>query len=74
MPKLRHEEFASGFAVGKVQGNREVLAALQNEFGFGFDNGKSPYKIIFSDSGMNLVSSETNGVKTVRLLMRKNSN
>jgi len=66
VPKEAHDKFEFGRANGIRAGRFEAADALQKEFGL-YD-GHSPYKVLFSEKTTDVISIETNGVKTVRVI------
>jgi hypothetical protein len=62
----RRDKFNYGRENGMVAGRFRALDALGNEFGW-YDR-HSPYKVVFSVKGGDVISVETNGVKTVRVI------
>ncbi|HEX5219121.1 MAG TPA: hypothetical protein VFZ59_06100 [Verrucomicrobiae bacterium] len=62
----RREKFQFGRTNGIVAGRFEAADALEKEFGR-YD-GHAPYKVLFSVKTTDVVSMETNGVKTVRVI------
>ena len=66
LPKETHDKFDFGRKNGIVAGHFEAADALQKEFGL-YD-GHSPYKILLSEKTTDVISIETNGVKTVRVI------
>ena len=70
VPILLREQrakFDFGFDCGKTAGLIEAVKALDKEFGR--CGGKAKYKRLFSVSDADVVSVETNGVKTVRIIL-----
>jgi hypothetical protein len=66
LPKEAHDKFEFGRTNGIVAGHFEAADALQREFGL-YD-GHSPYRVLFSEKTTDVISIETNGVKTVRVI------
>ena len=66
LPKQAHDKFEFGRTNGIRAGHFEAADALQKEFGL-YD-GHSPYKVLFSEKTTDVISIETNGVKTVRVI------
>lgn len=69
VPLLRSErrnKFDFGRKNGIVAGRFEAADALEKEFGR-YD-GHAPYKVLFSVKTTDVISTETNGVKTVRII------
>jgi len=66
LPEENQGQFDYGFTNGVVQGHLEAIDAIQKEFGL-YD-GHSPYKFLFEAYTSDVVSIETNGVKTVRVI------
>jgi hypothetical protein len=66
LPKEQHDKFEFGRGNGMVAGRFEAADALQKEFG-NYD-GHAPYKVLFSEKTTDVISIETNGVKTVRVI------
>ena len=62
----RHNKFEFGRTNGIVAGRFEAADALEKEFGR-YD-GRSPYKVLFSVKSTDVISIETNGIKTVRVI------
>ncbi len=62
----RRDKFEFGRKNGIVAGRFEAADALQKEFG-PYD-GHAPYKVVFSVKTTDVVSTETNGVRTVRVI------
>ena len=60
----RRDKFSFGLKNGVVAGRFEAAYALEKEFGR-YD-GHAPYRVLFSAKTTDVVSTETNGVKTVR--------
>jgi len=63
---LFRETFDQGRRQGQIDGRREAAEALGKEFGQ-YD-GHSPYKVMFSVKTTDVISVETNGIKTVRII------
>ena len=61
----RREKFEFGQHIGMASGLSEAVDALEREFGL-YD-GRSPYNVLFSVKTVQVVSTETNGVRTVRV-------
>jgi hypothetical protein len=51
---------------GITVGRAEVARSLEREFGV-YD-GRSPYKVLYSVKTTDVISIETNGIKTVRVI------
>ena len=69
VPLLFHEQrvkFNLGRHCGRIEGLNEAADSLDKVFGK-YD-GKVEYKILFSVKTTSVVSIETNGVKTVRII------
>jgi hypothetical protein len=66
MPKYDRGQFDYGFTNGVLQGRMDAVDAVQKEFGY-YD-GHSPYKFLFEIHTSDLISIETNGVKTIRVI------
>jgi hypothetical protein len=66
LPKEDKAQFDEGFRNGELQGQMDVIDAIQKEFGL-YD-GHGPYKFLFEVHTTDLVSIETNGIKTVRII------
>jgi hypothetical protein len=66
LPKEDQSQFDYGFQNGVLQGRMDAVDAVQKEFGF-YD-GHSPYKFLFEIHTSDLISIETNGVKTIRVI------
>ena len=64
--KNNQAQFDYGFQNGVLQGRRDAVDAVQKEFGL-YD-GHSPYKFLFEIHTSDLISIETNGVKTIRVI------
>jgi hypothetical protein len=62
----RQNKFEFGRSNGMVAGRFEAADAIEKEFGR-YD-GHAPYKVVFSVKTTNVISTETNGVKTVRVI------
>jgi hypothetical protein len=62
----RHNKFEYGRNHGNIAGRAEAAEALGKEFGQ-YD-GHSPYKVLFSVKTTAVISVETNGIKTVRVI------
>jgi hypothetical protein len=62
----QHNKFQFGIKNGIIAGKLEAVDALGNEFGF-YDR-HSDYKVLFSVKAASVISIETNGVKTVRII------
>jgi hypothetical protein len=62
----RRDKFEFGRKNGIVAGRLEAADALEKEFGR-YD-GHTPYKVLFSVKTTDVVSTETNGVRTVRVI------
>jgi hypothetical protein len=62
----RRNKFEFGRNNGIVAGRFEAADALEKEFGL-YD-GHTPYKVLFSVKTTSVVSMETNGVRTVRVI------
>jgi hypothetical protein len=62
----RASKFNFGRHHGQIDGRREAAEALGREFGQ-YD-GRSPYKVLFSVKTIEVISVETNGIKTVRII------
>ena len=60
------DKFQFGLSNGKVAGRQEAADILEKEFGR-YD-GQVPYKVLFSVKTTDVVSTETNGVRTVRVI------
>jgi hypothetical protein len=65
-PKENQGQFDYGFKNGVLQGRMDAVDAVQKEFGF-YD-GHGPYKFLFEVHTSDLISIETNGVKTIRVI------
>jgi len=59
-------KFDYGRHQGHIDGRREAAQALGKEFGQ-YD-GRSPYTVLFSVKTTDVISVETNGIKTVRII------
>jgi hypothetical protein len=66
LPKGAQGQFDYGFSNGVLQGRMDAVDAVRKEFGF-YD-GHSPYKFLFEIHTSDLISIETNGVKTIRVI------
>lgn len=66
LPKEEQAKFDYGFRNGRLRGQMDAVDAVQKEFGT-YD-GHSPYKFLFEVHTTDLISVETNGVKTVRVI------
>jgi hypothetical protein len=64
--KNNQAQFDYGFQNGVLQGRMDAVDAVQKEFGL-YD-GHSPYKFLFEIHTSDLISIETNGVKTIRVI------
>ena len=62
----RRNKYEFGQKNGNIAGRFEAADALGKEFGQ-YD-GRSPYKVLFSVKSMDVISVETNGIKTVRII------
>ena len=62
----RRDKFEFGRKNGMVAGRLDAAHALEKEFGR-YD-GHMPYKVLFSVKTTDVVSTETNGVRTVRVI------
>jgi hypothetical protein len=61
-----HSKFEFGLKNGIIEGHRDAAHALEKEFGQ-YD-GHSPYKVLYSVKTTDVISIETNGIKTVRVI------
>jgi hypothetical protein len=66
LPKENSGQFEYGYDNGVIGGRMQAADAIQNEFGT-YDK-HSAYKVLFSVHTADVVSIETNGVKTVRVI------
>lgn len=66
LPKEDQFQFDYGFRNGELRGQMDAVDAIQKEFGF--YNGHSSYKVLFEIHTTDLISIETNGVKTIRVI------
>ncbi len=66
LPKENQFQFDYGFKNGVLQGRMDAVDAVQKEFGL-YD-GHSPYKVLFEIHTTDLISIETNGIKTIRVI------
>jgi hypothetical protein len=66
LPKEGQAQFDYGFRNGELRGRMDAVDAIQKEFGL-YD-GHTPYKFLFEVHTTDLISIETNGVKTVRVI------
>jgi hypothetical protein len=62
----RREKFEYGLKNGMIAGRREAAQAIEKEFGL-YD-GHSPYNRLFSVKTTDVISIETNGTKTIRVI------
>ena len=62
----RRDKFEFGRNAGIVAGRFEATDALFKEFGL-YD-GHTPYKVLFSVKTTDVISTETNGIRTVRVI------
>jgi hypothetical protein len=62
----RRDKFEFGRKNGIVAGRFESVDALEKEFGR-YD-GHTPYKVLFSVKTTDVISMETNGIRTVRVI------
>jgi hypothetical protein len=62
----RGNKFENGKYHGNIAGRFDAADALGKEFGQ-YD-GHSPYKVLFSVKTTDVISVETNGIKTVRII------
>jgi hypothetical protein len=61
----RRYSWEGGRRSGIIQGHFDVADALQKEFGV---HDGSPYKLLLEVKTTDIVSVETNGIKTVRII------
>lgn len=66
LPEENRGRFNYGFTNGVIQGHLEAVDAIQKEFGT-YDD-RLPYKHLFGAYTSEVVSIETNGIKTVRVI------
>jgi hypothetical protein len=66
LPKEDRLQYDYGFKNGAIHGSTEAIDAIQKEFGT-HDSG-GPHKVLFSVHTAEVISIETNGVKTVRVI------
>ena len=66
LPKEQLSRFEYGFKNGELRGQMDVVDAIQKEFEV-YD-GHTPYKSLFRVHTSELISIETNGVKTIRVI------
>jgi len=66
LPQEDHLQFDYGFTNGVIRGHLEAVDAIQNEFGT--CDSHIPSKRLFGAYTSDVVSIETNGVKTVRVI------
>ena len=66
LPGEDHGQFAYGFTNGVIQGHLEAVDAIQKEFGTCDSHVLS--KGLFGAYTSEVVSIETNGIKTVRVI------
>ena len=66
LPKEDQFQFDYGFRNGELRGQMDVTDVIQKEFGL-YD-GHSPYKVLFEVHTTDLISIETNDVRTVRVI------
>jgi hypothetical protein len=64
--KDRHDKFQFGRNSGLIEARSEIAATIEKEFGL-YD-GHTPYTLLFSVKTTDVISTETNGVKTVRVI------
>lgn len=64
--KERHDKFQFGLNNGRTAGLREAAHSLEKKFGR-FE-GHASYEVLFSVKTTDVVSIETNGVRTVRVI------
>jgi hypothetical protein len=62
----RRNKFDYGRNQGHIDGLREAANALGKEFGYYHDH--SPNNVLFSVKTTDVISVETNGIKTVRII------
>jgi hypothetical protein len=62
----RRGKFEDGLRSGIIAGRREAAQAIEKEFGF-YDR-HSPYERLFSVKSTDVISIETNGAKTIRVI------
>ena len=62
----RNVSWQSGKSSGSIDGRRLAADAIEKEFGR--VDSETPYKVLFSVKTTDVVSIETNGVKTVRVI------
>lgn len=65
-PSESRAQYIYGHDVGIVAGRLEAVDAIQKEFGI-YD-GHTPYKFLFGAHTSDVISIETNGIKTVRVI------
>jgi hypothetical protein len=66
LPEENHGQFDYGFTNGVVQGHLDAVDAIQKEFGT--CDSQMPGKGLFGAYTSEVISIETNGVKTVRVI------
>jgi len=66
LPEENRGQFNYGFTNGVIRGHLEAVDAIQKEFGTYDDH--LPYKYLFGAYTSDVVSIETNGIKTVRVI------
>jgi hypothetical protein len=66
LPEENRGQFDYGFTNGVIQGHLDAVDAIQKEFGT-YDD-RLPYKPLFSAYTSDVVSVETNGIRTVRVI------
>jgi hypothetical protein len=63
LPQEDKAQFDYGFTNGELRGQMDVVDTISKEFGF--YSGHSPHKVLLDVKERDLISFETNGVKTV---------
>lgn len=66
LPKEDQFQFDYGFKNGEMRGQMDVVDIISKEFGF--YGGHSSYKVLLDVKERDLISFETNGVKTVSVV------
>ena len=66
LPKEDQAQFDYGFQNGELRGRMDAVDPIQKEFGL-YD-GHSPYKVLFQIHTTDVISIETNGVETIRVV------
>ena len=66
LPGEDRAQFDYGFTNGEQRGQMDVVDVISKEYGF-YD-GHGPYKALLDVHARDLISIETNGVKTIRVI------